>query len=73
MKSITGSKLMAWVLVISAVSLAGLSIFKDMEGLATTLVVTNIPAAVGLYINKQWTDYKVTKVTQPNTVVENNG
>lgn len=61
MKAPTGSRTMAWTILGTTILLTGFAIAKSMEGIASTIFVTGIPSAIGLYINKQWTELKSNK------------
>jgi hypothetical protein len=66
MKTPTGSRTMAWSLFVTTVLLTGFAIYKDMEGLASTVFITGVPSAVALYMNKQWTEVKALIATNKN-------
>ena len=52
------SKIMAWAIFVSTVLLTGFSISQSLEGPASTIFVTGIPSAVGLYLGKNYNDRK---------------
>lgn len=58
MKKTSGSKKLAKWLVGIATALTGFAIYQGLEGVAISIWTTGIPAAIGLYANKQYQDRK---------------
>lgn len=50
----SNSKKLAWVIVGITTILTAYAIYNKLEGVAVAIFSTGIPAAVGLYINKQY-------------------
>ena len=61
------SKIMAWAIFVSTVLLTGFSIFMNLEGTASTIFVTGIPSAVGLYLGKNYNDRKWAEAVSKKT------
>jgi len=52
---------MSWILLFSGIVFTGASIATKQPEIANIIAMTWIPSAIGLYINKQWTEYKTIK------------
>lgn len=58
----TGSRKLAWVITALATILTGYAIHEGLEGIGVAIWTTGIPAAVGLYANKQYQERKVKEI-----------
>lgn len=60
----TGSRKLAWAITMLATALTAYSIHKGLEGLGVAIWSVGIPAATGLYVNKQYQERKTKEIEQ---------